>query len=535
MKKILLLIVAVAAFAFCAAVNAVEFRRATDFETAHDAVCRISVSGARGTAFFIGCYDGDAYFMTNCHVVGNNRTATLDFFNNHGRETIGARIEWRANDGNLPADFSYLIVNADDLKAIDPPYLQLAGRGARPSEGAMIISCGAPDGRFTQSWKGQILEYYNGKTAIFSPPPVPGQSGSPICEFIDGELFVTGILTWLIGEKGRDDSKGGAIPIGNLYKALERRGNVNNVDYHGQDLSPIPPDATECAETVTPTAPCVLMFTQANCPPCVDAKKDVDALRADGVAVYVYDVATERGSEYVARYGITKTPTFLILGDNFAPVEQIEGAGKKDEIKAVLERLAKKEETPVEAQPKPTTNEAVDAPVVDLPALAPIAPVKPDFRTRPAVYESAGDVGIFEESDRRWQNRGKRNGGGDADKGKSDDKSVDDDDAQGGVKPHGKIGEKLTGGAVDAITSKIEKRIDEKVNAMKDKVRETWNAIKYRVVMALLLLVAVGVIVGEGLVVGLRFLWRKAKQKAGEIRAALELLKGGENERNRNE
>ena len=70
---------------------------------------------------------------------------------------------------------------------------------------------------------------------------------------------------------------------------------------------------------------------------------------------------------------------------------------------------------------------------------------------------------------------------------------------------------------------------------MKDKARETWNAIKYRVLMAVLLLVAVGVIVGEGLVVGLRFLWRKTKSKAGEIRAALKLLKGGENERNGNE
>lgn len=536
MKKSIIL--AFAAFVFALNVYGVEFKRAQTFEEAHDAVCRVTVSGARGTAFFFGTYGGRAYFMTNCHVVENNTAATLDFWNDKGRQTINARVEWRANDGSLPADFSYMLVNVDDLATINPPWLALGGRDARPTVGARIISCGAPDGRFTQSWKGQVLEYYNGATAIFSPPPVPGQSGSPICEYIDGELFVTGILTWLIGEKGRDDSKGGAIPISNLYKALERRGT--NVDYHGQDASPIPPNATECAET-TAQAPCVLEFTQENCAPCVDAKKDVLTLKGMGARVYVYDVATERGAEYAKRYNVKKTPCWVILGENFAPIETIEGAGKYVEIWAVLERLERekksKAETPAEIVDEIVgIEETKPAPApLNLPDLAPLVEATRDFRTRPAVYEAPGDVGIFDEADRRWKNRGNRDGGGlfgrETPREKPDDGKVEGDDEPAEIPPASKdkqrpkIGEKITGGAVDAIAAQIEKRIDGKIETMKDKAAAYWDAVKYRLLMAFMLVVAVGVIVGEGVVVGLRLLWRKARAKAAQIRAAIELLK----------
>ena len=44
--------------------------------------------------------------------------------------------------------------------------------------------------------------------------------------------------------------------------------------------------------------------------------------------------------------------------------------------------------------------------------LAPLVEPTRDFRTRPAVYEAPGDVGIFDEADRRWKNRGNRDGGG---------------------------------------------------------------------------------------------------------------------------
>ena len=430
----------------------IEFRLANSFEDAHGASCRVCVPGARGSGLFVGTKGDDAYILTNFHVVTKNKTARLDFWTNGVMESVVGRIVWRAYDlSDDPEDFAVVVVPVQELKAIDPPWVPLGGSDARPSEGAMIISSGAPDGRFPQAWKGQILEYYNGKTAIFSPPPVPGQSGSAICEYIDGQLFVTGILTWLIGEKGNDDSKGGAIPIANLYKALGKRGV--NVDYHSPGVSPVPPNATECAETDV-SGPCVLEFTQSDCPPCVEAQKDVEFLRALNVPVYVYDVESELGAEYVKRYKIERTPTFTLLDDGFKPIQSFIGAGKGDEIRTAYESVKQKisnntknaensnskgDDAPSEsglhfllptdtgkvASPPDKNNKddgstppegrvfaspltpeppsfSSNAPL-NLPELAPILPQTADFRNRAPVFEFAGDVGFFEDSDERWQ------------------------------------------------------------------------------------------------------------------------------------
>ena len=219
------------------------FRRAVTFEDAFDASCRVTVDGARGSGTFFGTYDGKGYIFTNYHVVTNASRATLDFLTNGYRHTIAGVVDWRYYDASAPCDFATIVVDARELEKINPPWVALGGADAYPSLDSLIISSGAPDGRFVQSWKGRTETYYNGKTLIFSPPPVPGQSGSGIVERKGDDLFLTGVLTWLIGEKGRDDSKGGAIPIANLYKALENRPATNAGIF---DAPAIPPDATEC-------------------------------------------------------------------------------------------------------------------------------------------------------------------------------------------------------------------------------------------------------------------------------------------------
>jgi hypothetical protein len=259
-----------------------------------------------------------------------------------------------------------------------------------------------------------------------------------------------------------------------------------------------------------------------------------------GARVYVYDVATERGAEYAKRYNVENTPSWVILGENFAPVEIIEGAGKYVEIWGVLERLEREKQSKAET-PSEKVDEIVGiektkpAPApLNLPDLAPLVETQRDFRTRPAVYEAPGDVGIFDEADRRWKNRGNRDGGGlfgrETPREKNDDGNVEGNEPAeippaSKDKQRPKIGEKITGGAVDAIAAQIEKKIDGKIETMKDAARAYWDAVKYRLLMAFLLVVAVGVIVGEGVVVGLRLLWRKTKDKAAQIRAAIELLK----------
>ena len=161
-----------AAFALAtASCYAVEFRRAETLEDARAAVCRVCVSGARGSGWFAGYENDVCYIVTNFHVITKNNAARLDFWTNGKLESVNGSIIERAYDANMPADFACISVNANDLKKIGPPFLPIGGVDAKPSVGAIVVSAGAPDGRFVQAWKGQVLEYYTGKTAVFSPPP----------------------------------------------------------------------------------------------------------------------------------------------------------------------------------------------------------------------------------------------------------------------------------------------------------------------------------------------------------------------------
>ena len=537
------------------------FRQGVTFEDAHAASCRVRVNGARGSGIFFGVDGDSACILTNYHVVTNNQIAAFDFWKDGRLQTVTGTISWKAYNANEPYDFAIGKVKVSDLKVIDPPWIPLAGSDAAPSVGAMIVSSGAPDGRFTQAWKGQVLEYYSGKTAIFSPPPVPGQSGSAICEYVEDQLFVTGVLTWLIGEKGRDDSKGGAIPIANLYKALRERGV--NVDFVDPNASPIPPNATECAET-TAKAPCVLEFTQANCAPCKEAEQDVAQLRAFGVNVYVYDAASKIGAEYAERYGVTSTPSFVLLDEKFNPTQTFVGAGKVDAILDahgdILARVRSSApaataptvstpavykqdspETPGAAPentissdvPTPfsgaasSSSDVSPAPVLNLPALAPTP--KEDFRTRAPVFEPAYNVvGIFDESDERWQNlkrkRDKRNGEGEGNadgEGGADNGNADNDSCK---RP--RLGERLADGATEAITQRIEQFADGKIQGVKDDLRAKWDAIKYKLLMGLCFVAFVGVLFAEGVVALGKWAWRSCADKARIVCDALAAAKG---------
>lgn len=546
MKRLNLIIVMLcAAFIVQSAVGH-EFRRAFTLEDARGATCRVCVNGARGTGFFVGVEDGYACIFTNFHVVDKNQVARCDFWTNGYMESVTGRIVWRAYDLNKSYDFAQIRVPVDDLAKIDPAWLQFGGSDATPAIGSIIISSGAPDGRFPQAWKGQILEYYNGKTAVFSPPPVPGQSGSPICEYIDNELFVTGILTWLFGEKGRDDSKGGAIPVANLYKALGKRGA--NVDYH-DDASPVPPNATECAEK-TAVSPCILEFTQDDCPPCLEAQRDIEFLRALNVPVYVYDVASEAGSEYVKRYGVERTPTFILLDKDFKPVQTFVGAGKSEEIRTAFEKTKAQSQVQTQDQSVSSSssstveksqvvnegNQGGDVPgselppvlsdsgrvaspsvpsVINLPELVPL-PEKLDFRLRPPVYESAIDVGIFDDAENHWQELKRRRN-----KGSDDDQSKDEDQAEKEEKARPRLKDKLQDGTSEIIGQSINKAIEN----LKLKMKEKWEAVKFAVLMGFCLILAVALLIAQGIAVALKWAFRKIYAKFKEVRSALEKLR----------
>lgn len=534
------------------------FKRAETLEDALKASCRVSVNGARGTGTFVGIdkTKGCAVVLTNYHVVTTNNIATLDFWTNSVQQSVGGRIYARFYDKNKPADFALIAVDPLELARINPPFVALAGADGAPSENSYIISAGCPKGRFVQAWKGKTLQYYRGKTIEFKPGPVPGQSGSGVLSYIDGELWLTAVLTWLIGTEGSDDSTGGAIPISILYDCLDGQSPASEYD-----ISPIPPGAQECAEKTTSekaVAPCVIEFTQANCPPCVEAEDDVAKLRALNVPVYVYDVATEYGAELAKRYGVDRTPSFVLLSNDFDKVNQFIGAGKADAIFAEYRAFKSTQKEPSSSldggavsQPsslatdsatspapsspsKPTEAEPTEKvlPPLNLPELAPLTiTVQDDFRKRPPVYEIADTVGIFEDSDARWkqrkgllnrrENEKKPNTGNNGDDSSGDETSP----APEQEKKRPRIGEKLTDGAIEAITSRVQKQIDERLQTMKDDLREKWEAVKFSLLMGFCLLIAVGVLIAEGLILLIKYCWSKVKTRAETFFDALEAAK----------
>ncbi len=57
----------------------------------------------------------------------------------------------------------------------------------------------------------------------------------------------------------------------------------------------------------------VLFFTSEGCPPCEAAKPKVRAIRRQGVTVTELDY--HENPELVRKYGVTHTPTFIVLED----------------------------------------------------------------------------------------------------------------------------------------------------------------------------------------------------------------------------
>ena len=447
------------------------FRRAETFEDAHAASCRVCVEGARGTGFFVGADGADAYVVTNCHVVTTNRVAKLDFWTNGKMESVSGRVVWRYFDVETPGDFAALVVDSGELKTIDPPFLALGGADARPSVGALIVSCGAPDGRFPQAWKGQILEYFNGATAVFSPPPVPGQSGSPICEFVDGELFVTGILTWLIGEKGQDDSKGGAIPIMNLYSGLNRPNAP--VDFRDPNASAIPPGAVECAS------------------------RDVAADGAEGALVSRLNA--QDNSMSIGRETTGSAPRWArASGSNMIATQELQVISSDQSAQA----------------PSPSDS----TPLLDDPEIEP--KIENNFRNRPSVREFADDLKIFEDSDRRWRDRGKE-------KAPRQDNESESDDA----KANSKISERLIDGALDSLSRKFENKLDEKIDSFTRKLLGKWNAVKYALLVGGGFALVVAILIAEALVALAKTFGRRLKNALNVAgRKSFNVVKGDQND-----
>ena len=225
---------------------------ARNLDDIHAASCRVfavdqSGRGAIGTGTICGLFKGKYYVLTNWHVVESYQNVTLQFFGT-GRitECKGTVIATWHNE-TQPYDFAIITVEQRQLAQYDPPFVPLAQRGTRPKTGGQIMSSGCSEGRWPFAWKGSIESYY-GETAQFFPAPKGGQSGSTIIENLDGQLCITGILTWRVGDEKRlseEEMRGGAIPISKLYEAFDGKSKT------GLPNS-IPPYSVWCKEEVKP-------------------------------------------------------------------------------------------------------------------------------------------------------------------------------------------------------------------------------------------------------------------------------------------
>ena len=186
------------------------------------AVVRVSHSNGVGTGF-VAYDDGRNYWiLTNSHVVGTCRKIQVEFFCDNRPFPVDGVV--RANFfSSRPCDFAIVLTPKESIP-FDVPVLKLGCRDARPGIDAQVVSAGCPNGRWVYGWAG-FVNAYSRSVCEFTPVSIPGMSGSPLCEIQDGEVVVTGIVTYRLkynDETGRDVSRGGAIPISHFYDALLR-------------------------------------------------------------------------------------------------------------------------------------------------------------------------------------------------------------------------------------------------------------------------------------------------------------------------
>lgn len=497
-------------------VGGVEFQRAYSFYEMWAGSCRVAVSGARGSGFFVGASEGRCIVMTNYHVVGKTSTSAVLQFREPGEPVeVRGEIVGRWYDASLPADFAFIAVSPQDMKRTGAYFIPLAGEGVQPAVNSYIISSGAPKGRFVQAWKGKIVDYYNGSTCLFEPGPVPGQSGSAIVSEIDGQLWVTGILTWLIGTEGADDSKGGAIPISKLYE-VARGKKTSSVGAP----SPIPPDATECVEfdpvevAKKADAPFVFEFTMNGCEPCKKAEADVAAIRTNGFDVYCLNISTSKDSERRADdLRVYKYPTFIVFNADGKEVARFEGPG----VSARVVEAAQGALPDVEEQPEPPT---VEEGLVET-LLEP-----EDFRLREPVEQPA-DVDFLDESDARWRNRNRNRQPEPAEPAPTvptppaTPEPPQIDETRLGDRIAGLLGGRLKDGLADALGNEIngtvdelerrlDRKIEDKMGAIGEKLLAKYNAVKFRLAMWFIGSIIVSVFFAEAVKAFVSWLWRKA-------------------------
>ena len=189
-----------------------------------EAACRVRVSSSAGSGTSIAADDEHVYVLTNAHVVGSSRQATCEFFR-YGRKTqrLPGSIIWKSHSSRSVRDFAIIRIKKSLFGAFPPRIVELAPVDHVVKQDDYIASAGCPQARWLQLWEGHALSEASNNRVLFTPPPLGGQSGSGVFTVIDGDTYLCAILTWRI-----ENSKGGAIHIGNFLRALKGEASHND-------------------------------------------------------------------------------------------------------------------------------------------------------------------------------------------------------------------------------------------------------------------------------------------------------------------
>lgn len=224
--------------------NLTDLHRATFRLRAVDATGR----GRVGTGS-LNALDGERYLgSTNWHVVDGYVDVVAEFFGDGRPFSVPARVEWSLGD-DRPTDCAVVSIPADALSAYAPPVVPLAGEGASPRVGDVIISCGCSEGRAPFAFVGCVEDYF-GKVALFYPAPKGGQSGSAALRYYPGDGWrLVGWVAYRVGDertKTEEEMRGGIVGVDAFYAALDGARTPTNFDVSPEKPAP-PPGMTWCA------------------------------------------------------------------------------------------------------------------------------------------------------------------------------------------------------------------------------------------------------------------------------------------------
>ncbi|MDO5579647.1 MAG: trypsin-like peptidase domain-containing protein [Planctomycetia bacterium] len=327
-----------------------ECRQARNMEDVHYASCRVHASkkgsrlGSIGTGTVCLKTEGKYWILTNWHVVQGADEIKLHFFGNGSLYECSGKVENVWYDEKAPFDFAIITVLEEDLAPYDPPFVPLGPQGTVPEKNKTILSSGCSEGRWAMAWKGMVDSYY-GNTAQFLPAPKSGQSGSAIVQKIDGNLCISGLLTWRVGDENRlseENMRGGAIPIALLYYAADGRkpaGNIDNVppsavwvnkisderdcpDRNGEEdnspmnvrrLAIMDADAYFRPVAETKRTLAFAAYTVNGCVPCKNAIPILENLKKEGYPIHVIPVDSPAIQNRIRDLHIEEYPTFILF------------------------------------------------------------------------------------------------------------------------------------------------------------------------------------------------------------------------------